>query len=298
MPSVDLGRVGLWTAALEAVSPQQAREAVAELDEQSWGTLWIAEAYGREAFTHSALLLAATRRIRVATGIANIWGRDAIAANAATRTLGAMSGGRFVLGLGVSHQPLVDRLRGGSYGKPVAAMRAYLEAMAGATFVAAEAAEPRPPILVAALGPKMLEVARELADGSHPYLITPDQTAQVRAALGPDKTVAVELGAVLTTDRETALRRAHSHLEIYTGLPNYRNNWLRNGFEDSDLVRGGSDRLVDALLAWGEEEAILARVREHLDAGADHVCVQVLMDTPFDLPAEEWRRLSPALAEA
>jgi probable F420-dependent oxidoreductase len=170
--------------------------------------------------------------------------------------------------------------------------------MAGATFYAAEADEPRPPVLVAALGPRMLEVARELADGSHPYLVTPAQTAEVRAALGPGKTVAVEMGAVLTPDRETALRRAHAHLDIYTGLPNYRNNWLRAGFDETDLIRGGSDRLAEALIAWGDEAAILKRVREHLDAGADHVCVQVLMDSPFDVPAGPWRELAPALVGA
>jgi probable F420-dependent oxidoreductase len=211
------GRVGIWTASLDAVPPAAAGQIAAELEAQGWGTLWFGEAYGREAFTQAGLLLAATGRMRVATGIANIWARDAVAANAASRTLAAAHGGRFVLGLGVSHRPLVERVRGGSYTKPVAAMREYLTAMAGATFYAAEADEPRPPVLVAALGPRMLEVTRELADGSHPYLVTPAQTAAVRAALGPDKLVAVEMGAVLTSDRETALRRAHAHLDIYTG---------------------------------------------------------------------------------
>ncbi|MFD9188591.1 TIGR03620 family F420-dependent LLM class oxidoreductase [Streptomyces phaeochromogenes] len=293
-----LGRVGIWTSSLDALTPAAAGQIAAELEAQGWGTLWFGEAYGREAFTQAGLLLAATGRMRVATGIANIWARDAVAANAASRTLAAAHGGRFVLGLGVSHRPLVERVRGGSYTKPVAAMREYLTAMAGATFYAAEADEPRPPVLVAALGPRMLEVARELADGSHPYLVTPQQTADVRAALGPDRLVAVEMGAVLTSDRETALRRAHAHLDIYTGLPNYRNNWLRGGFDETDLVRGGSDRLAEALIAWGDEAAILRRVREHLAAGADHVCVQVLMDSPFDVPTTPWRELAPALVGA
>jgi len=290
-----LGRVGIWTASLDTVAPAAGAELAAELEEQGWGTLWFGEAYGREAFSQAGLLLAATSRMRVATGIATIWARDAVAANAASRTLSAAYGGRFTLGLGVSHRPLVERVRGGSYGKPVAAMREYLTAMAGATFYAAEADAPRPPVLIAALGPRMLETARELADGSHPYLVTPAQTAEVRAALGPDKIVAVELGVVLTKDRETALRRAHAHLDIYTGLPNYRNNWLRGGFDETDLIRGGSDRLAEALVAWGDETAILGRVREHLDAGADHVCVQALMESPFEVPAEPWRELAPAL---
>ena len=293
-----LGRVGIWTSSLDAVPPAAVGQIAAELETQGWGTLWFGEAYGREAFTQAGLLLAATGRMRVATGIANIWARDAVAANAASRTLAAAHGGRFVLGLGVSHRPLVERVRGGSYTKPVTAMREYLTAMAGAAFHAAEADQPRPPLLVAALGPRMLEVARELADGSHPYLVTPQQTADVRAALGPDKLVAVEMGAVLTSDRETALRRAHAHLDIYTGLPNYRNNWLRGGFDDTDLVRGGSDRLAEALIAWGDEAAILNRVHEHLAAGADHVCVQVLMESPFDIPTEPWQELAPALVGA
>jgi probable F420-dependent oxidoreductase len=293
-----LGRVGIWTASLDAMPPAAAGQIAAELEAQGWGALWSGEAYGREAFTQAGLLLAATRRMRVATGIANIWARDAVAANAASRTLAAAYGRRFVLGLGVSHRPLVERVRGGSYAKPVSAMRDYLTAMAGATFYAAEAGEPGPPVLVAALGPRMLQVSRELADGSHPYLVTPAQTAAVRTALGPDKIVAVEMGAVLTSDRETALRRAHAHLEIYTGLPNYRNNWLRGGFDETDLIRGGSDRLAEALIAWGDEAAILRRVREHLDAGADHVCVQVLMESPFDVPTEPWRELAPALVGA
>ncbi|WP_367123838.1 TIGR03620 family F420-dependent LLM class oxidoreductase [Streptomyces phytohabitans] len=292
-----LGPVGIWTDGLNALPPAAATETAAELDEQGWGTLWAGEAYGREAFTGAGLLLAGTRRMRVATGIANIWARDAVAANAASRTLSAAYGGRFVLGLGVSHRPLVEKARGGTYARPVAAMRDYLTAMGDATFLAAESGEPRPPVLVAALGPRMLEVARELADGSHPYLVTPEQTAAVREALGPDRIVAVELGAVLTTDRETALRRAHAHLEIYSGLPNYRNNWLRGGFDESDLVRGGSDRLAEALIAWGDEAEILRRVREHHAAGADHVCVQMLTESPFDVPAADWRALAPALVD-
>jgi probable F420-dependent oxidoreductase len=301
MPTAEeaaLGPVGIWTASLDAVPPAVAGQIAAELEAQGWGTLWSGEAYGREAFTQAGLLLAATRRMRVATGIANIWARDAVAANAASRTLAAAYGGRFVLGLGVSHRPLVERVRGGSYTRPVSAMRDYLKAMAGATFYAAEADEPRPPVLIAALGPRMLQVSRELTDGSHPYLVTPAQTAAVRTALGPDKIVAVEMGAVLTSDRETALRRAHAHLDIYTGLPNYRNNWLRGGFDETDLIRGGSDRLAEALIAWGDETAILRRVREHLDAGADHVCVQVLMESPFDVPTQPWRELAPALVGA
>lgn len=293
-----LGRVGIWTSSLDALTPAAAGQIAAELEAQGWGTLWFGEAYGREAFTQAGLLLAATGRMRVATGIANIWARDAVAANAASRTLAAAHGGRFVLGLGVSHRPLVERVRGGSYTKPVAAMREYLTAMAGATFYAAEADEPRPPVLVAALGPRMLEVARELADGSHPYLVTPQQTADVRAALGPDKLVAVEMGAVLTSDRETALRRAHAHLDIYTGLPNYRNNWLR-GWLRRDRPRtrrlrqaGRSAYRVGRRRGDPQARARAPgrRGRPRLRPGPDGL--------PFDVPTTPWRELAPALIDA
>ena len=288
------GPVGIWTAALDALEVPAAQDQVAALDEQGWDALWCGEAYGREAFTATSLYLAASRRMAVATGIASIYARDAVATNAAARTLEAAFPGRFVLGLGVSHAPLVERMRGHSYGKPLAAMRDYLDALDAAPYLAAGGQTP-PPRVLAALGPKMLELSRDRAQGAHPYLTTPEHTASARAVLGEGPLLAVEQAVVLSDDRDEVRRRAHWHLEIYTGLPNYRNSWLREGFEEQDAVRGGSDRLKDALVVGGED-AIRERVQAHLDAGADHVCLQVLGPDAFTAPVADWAALAPVVA--
>ena len=292
---MELGRIGIWTGTLDALAPAAAQDAAAELDELGYGALWFGEAYGREALTHAAVLLAGTRRLTVATGIASIYARDAMAANAAARTLNALHPGRFLLGLGVSHAPLVERFRGHDYGRPVSAMRAYLDAMDGAAYLAGGGpeAEPAPPRVLAALGPRMLDLARERAAGAHPYLVTPEHTHQARERLGPDAVLAVEQAVVLTEDEAEFRRRAHAHLNIYTGLPNYRNNWLRLGFDESDMGRGGSERLADAPVGWGDEERALRLVCEHLEAGASHVCIQVLGPEAAVAPREDWRRLAP-----
>ncbi|MCW2499423.1 MAG: hypothetical protein JWN87_1099 [Frankiales bacterium] len=270
---------------------QAAREQVAALDEQGWGTLWFGEAYGREALTAAQIYLGASTRMAIATGIASIYGRDAVAMSAAARTLATT--GRFLLGLGVSHAPLVERMRGHAYGRPLEAMREYLDAMDAAPY-AVSGDEPPAPRVLAALGPKMLELARDRAQGAHPYLVTPEHTARARALLGPDAVLAVEQAVVLGTDAEQWRRRAHWHLEIYTGLPNYRNSWLRLGYTEDDFGRGGSDRLKDALVTRGPEAA-RRRVQEHLDAGASHVCVQVLGPDVFTAPVEDWQELAPVL---
>jgi probable F420-dependent oxidoreductase len=290
------GPVGIWTGALDALEVPAAREQVAALDEQGWDALWFGEAYGREAFTAAQLYLGASSRLAVATGIAGIYGRDAVAANAAARTLEAAHPGRFVLGLGVSHAPLVERMRGHAYGQPLAAMREYLDALDAAPYLTAGGATP-PPRVLAALGPRMLELARDRAQGAHPYLVTPEHTAGAREVLGDGPLLAVEQAVVLSDDPEVVRRRAHWHLGIYTGLRNYRNSWLRQGFAEEDLVRGGSDRLKAGLVVGGDEQAVLDRVRAHLDAGADHVCLQLLGDDPFSVPAADWARLAPAAGE-
>ncbi len=295
MTSLLPGPVGLWTGALDALVAAAAKDQVAELDEQGWDALWFGEAYGREAFSAAALYLGASRRMAIATGIASIYGRDAVAANAAGRLLAELHPGRFVLGLGVSHAPLVERMRGHSYGKPVTAMREYLDAVDGASYVA-EGGATAPPRVLAALGPRMLELARDRAQGAHPYLVTPEHTREARELLGDGPLLAVEQAVVLSDDPDVVRERAHWHLEIYTGLPNYRNSWFRLGFEESDAVRGGSDRLKAALVVAGEQ-AIRDRVQEHLDAGADHVCLQVLGANPFDVPRDDWARLAPAVAD-
>ncbi|RCW46101.1 putative F420-dependent oxidoreductase [Halopolyspora algeriensis] len=287
--------VGVWWTS-DTFPITEVRHAAGELEELGYGSLWFGEAAGKEALTQAGALLAATQRLRVGTGIANIHARDAMAAEAGGRTLLAQHPGRFLLGLGVSHGPLVQH-RSGTYEKPLATMRDYLARM-DAVSDKIEPGSGRPPRLLAALGPKMLELSRTAADGAHPYLVTPEQTARTREAVGPDKMVVVEQGIAVTTDRETALRRAHTHLDTYSTLPNYRNSWLRQGFTEDDLARGGSDRLAEALVVWGRTEDIVARVRAHLDAGADHVLVQVLGDKQTDDPRPALRELAPALAAA
>ena len=289
----ELGRIGLWTSALDTLPLTEAQRAVAAIEDQGWGALWFGEAYGREAMTAAQLYLSATDRLIIATGIASIYARDAVATAGAARTLSAVSGNRFVLGLGVSHAPLVERMRGHAYGKPVQAMREYLAAMDAAPYAVAGDESPAPRV-VAALGPKMLELARDQAQGAHPYLVTPQHTAEARALLGPGPVLAVEQAVVLSDDVAEWERRAHWHLEIYTGLPNYRNSWLRQGFAEGDLVRGGSLVLKQGMVMRGVEQ-IQAQVQQHLSAGASQVCLQVLGPDTFTAPVDDWRALAGVL---
>jgi probable F420-dependent oxidoreductase len=277
MPApLDIGRLGLWTFALDQQPATAAREWAAELEEQGWGAIWVPEAVGRDPLVHASLLLDATSSITVATGIAGIYSRDAMAMNAGWRTLSEAFPGRFLLGMGVSHQPMVEGMRGTTYRPPLAAMREYLDQMDAGLFLAAEPSAP-PRRVLAALGPKMLELARERADGAHPYLITPEHTARAREILGPDRLLAPEQKVVLETDRDAALEIARRAISIYVpGLPNYTNNLRRLGFGDDDLTDPPSDRLLEALVAWGDVDAIAARIAAHHEAGADHVAVQVL----------------------
>jgi probable F420-dependent oxidoreductase len=289
------GEVGLWTSNLDSVPAPQAKEVAAEIEELGYASLWFGEALGREAFTNASMFLCATSRLVVATGIANIFARDAWAANAAAKTLAGAYPERFVLGLGVSHEPLVE-MRGHEYSSPLSTMRDYLQGMSGAQFMATRP-EHDPPLLLAALGPKMLELSRDLADGAHPYLVTPQHTARAREILGDGPLLAVEQAVAPTTDREEALRLARSHLSIYLQLPNYRNSWLREGFEEEDFAGEGSERLAEALVAWGSESDIRERVQQHLSAGADQVCVQVVTNGPIEGLREQWRSLAPALLQ-
>jgi probable F420-dependent oxidoreductase len=221
----------------------------------------------------SSWLLFHTKRLIVATGIANIYARDAMAMAGGQRTLAEQSDGRFLLGVGVSHRPTVEGVRGHAYGKPVATMRAYLQAMREAPYGAPQPPE-RPLTVVAALGPKMMGLSREFADGAHPYNTTPEHTAQARAILGPGKLLCPEVWVLLETDRVAARRAARQALSRYLQLENYVNGWRRQGFGADDLAGGGSDRFLDAMVAWGDEDAIRARIHQHRDAGADHVCIQ------------------------
>jgi probable F420-dependent oxidoreductase len=288
------GTIGLWTSTLDSVTPSESAERVREIESLGYGALWVPESWGRESFTNASLLLSSSTSLTVATGIANIWARDAVTAANGAKTLSAAYDDRFVLGLGVSHEPLVTRLRGHHYETPIRVMREFLLAMDGAPMMAEEG-RTRVPRVIAALGPKMLELASELTDGAHPYLVTPEHTQLARSLVG-EKFLGVEQAVVLGQSREEFLRRAHQHLEHYTGLENYRNSWRRQGFGDEDIVRGGSDRLCDALVLHGDESAILEGARQHFDAGASHVCLQVLGADPSAVPFEEWRQLAPVIA--
>ena len=290
-----LGRVGVWTGQLDFSPVGVVRDAAREVEELGYGAMWTGEAVGREVLTAAQLLLTASDSLVVATGIANIWARDALAMAAGQLALGEAFPARFMLGIGVSHKPLLD-VRGQDYGKPLAMMRAYLAGMDhGYEVYRAVAPELRPPRLLAALGPKMLELSATAADGAHTYFVPPEHTARAREILGPDKLLAPEQVCVLSTDPAVAREIARRHTASYLRLANYTNNLKRFGFDDADFANGGNDRLVDTICAWGDVDAVAARVKAHLDAGADHVAVQVLVDDRHGLPRKEWAELAPAL---
>lgn len=286
------GRVGIWTPAHESVAPAESGAVIGLAEELGYCAYWYPESSGREALVSGALLTQATSEIVVGSAIASIWARDAVAAINGARTLAASSHDRFVLGLGVSHQPLVEGLRGHHYDKPLSAMRSYLAAMEGVTMRSPEKLSD-PPVMIAALGPGMLRLAAEFCDGALPYLVTPEHTARARETMGKDAFLAVEQAVALTDDAATFSSLAATHLEMYTGLPNYYLNWQRLGFDESDFVRGGSPRLQEALVAHGDEAAIYQRIDEHFAAGADHVSIQILGSDFAHPPFDAWRRLSP-----
>ncbi|MEW9517017.1 LLM class F420-dependent oxidoreductase [Streptomyces tubercidicus] len=288
-----IGRVGVWHRGLGGVTGAVARQAAGEIEQLGYGALWFGETAATEAVSQAALLLGATERITVATGIANIWVRDASAMNAAAQTLAEAYDGRFLLGLGASHAPLVGA-RGHTYAKPLAAVREYLDAMDAAPY-AGPVAEPPPARVLAALGPKMLELARDRTAGAHPYFVTPEHTARAREILGTGPLLAPEQAVLLETDpaKARAVAREH-HTGLYLQLPNYTGNLRRLGFGDEDFADGGSDRLVDAIVAWGDVDAIRRRVAEHHDAGADHVAVQPIAPDR-GLGIEQLRELAPVL---
>ena len=292
--AMQLGAFGIWNFQLDILSAARMQETAAEFEELGYGALWFGEATGREALTKAALLLAGTKRIIIATGIANIYGRDPITMSAGQKTLAEAYPNRFLLGLGVSHIPLVEKLRGHRYDKPVATMRAYLDAMDKAPYHAVAPAS-KPPRVLAALGPKMLQLSAERADGAHPYNSTPKHTAQARELLGPGPYLCPEQAVVLEKDPTKARAIARKFLAIYLTLPNYTNNWLRLGFQEADIKDGGSDKLIDAVIAWGDLKTVLNRIQEHHAAGADHVCIQVLTGDSKTFPMREYRELASAI---
>jgi probable F420-dependent oxidoreductase len=289
-PGVETLRgIGVWAAPLRYGDPAAAADAVAELEALGYSAAWIPDV-GGDVFAAVENLLRPTSSLVVATGILNLWMHTPQETAAQHARLTAEHGHRFLVGIGVSHAPLIDRAEAGRYSKPMTRMREFLDGLD-----AAPAPLLRHDRVLAALGPQMLALARARAGGVHPYLVTPEHTAVAREALGPGRLVAPEQAVVLETDAATARTIARSHLVGYLGLPNYTNNWKRFGFTDDDLADGGSDRLVDAFVAWGAQDAIVARVQAHRDAGADHVSVQVLTDNLGALPLAVWRVLAPAL---
>jgi len=293
MPLPPLNKIGVWTGAFEPQPATVVKGVVAELEQLGYGAVWYMEAFGRESLTQAGLLLSATSHIVVATGITNIYGRDAVAMAAAQKTLSEAYPDRFVLGLGVSHVPLVQQMRGHEYEKPVAKMRSYLDAMDSAPY---QSVPPKATYRVlAALGPKMLELAAKRSDGAHSYNVTPEHTKIARDTMGKGPALVVEQAVILESDANRARKIARKFLELYLKLPNYTNNFLRLGFTEEDCKGEGSDRLIDAIIAWGDINAIRARVDGHFKAGADHVCVQALPADPKALPMTEWRELAKAL---
>ncbi|MEZ5851111.1 MAG: TIGR03620 family F420-dependent LLM class oxidoreductase [Hyphomicrobiaceae bacterium] len=274
---MELGKLGVW-ASLDGLPGKDAVAFAQRLEKRGFKTLWMPESRGRNVLVTSSWMLAGTTTLNVATGIANIYARDAMAAANGQRALAEFSGNRFLLGLGVSHKPLVSGLRGHDYGKPIATMRAYLTALNAADYQA-PAPSRRPKTVLAALGPKMLALAAELADGAHPYCVTPEHTAEARGILGAGKLLCPEVMVLLETDAAKARAAARQALSFYVGLENYANNWRRLGFTDADLSGGGSDRFIDANVAWGDEDAIRRHLQRHYDAGADHVCIQAIHPT-------------------
>lgn len=268
-----LSTTGVWYFT-DGMTAGEAAEFAQWIESLGYSTLWLPDTVGRDPFAHIAWLASQTTTLQFATGIASIFHRHPGPMLQATNTLAEQTGGRFVLGLGVSHSPMVAGLRGLDYSKPLTKMREYLAAMDVSPYRGAQGPE-RPLRVLAALGPKMLELSRDAADGAHPYWTTPEHTAQAREILGPDALLCVEQKVVLSTDAEAARTAAHVALSIYDQLPNYRNNWLRLGYTDDEIDQR-APRFVDAVVAWGDADAIRGRVQAHYDAGADHVCVQPL----------------------
>ena len=299
--SAAIGRIGVFSVPLEVIGRAEAVDYVSELEELGYGAAWTGEGLGtREMFANAAVILAGTKRIAFCAGIANIWARDAVTMVTGARTLMESFPDRFLLGLGVSHSEQVAP-RGHVYEKPLTRMRRYLEAMDAAPFVSpmpGETAATAPvPRVLAALRPPMIRLAAELADGAQPYMTIPDATARAREILGPERLLLPEQAFTLETDPSEARRAGRAYLEWYLGVENYRKSLLWQGFEEGDLEHGGSDRLVDAIVAWGGEDVVRARVREHFDAGATHVSVQALGSSPLDLARESYRRIAPALLD-
>lgn len=289
---MNLGRIGLWAADFDLQPMTKAQEAIAQVEEMGYGAVWVPEAVIREPFASTALLLSATKKMVLATGIASLHARTAQTMQAGWKTLTEAFPDRFLLGIGVSHASMVQGVHKGNYDKPYSTMVEYLDAMDNGIFFAA-APTTAPQRVLAALGPKMLKLAAERGAGAHPYFTPVEHTAFARETMGANALLAPELAVVLETDATKAREIARKYMTTYTRLPNYTNNLKRFGFTEEEITHQ-EDRLVDAIVAWGSIDTVTAAVKSHLDAGADHVCIQVLTDKTGTLPMREWQELADA----
>ena len=277
--------LGVWHN-LNGFAPDQLGDVARRVEKLGYTALWYPESIGYDAFILGDYLLTQTKTLKLASGIANIYARDPIAAAQAHDTLNVIHDGRFIMGLGISHAPMVENVRGHIYGKPVATMRAYLEAMSSAE-LAIPSVEQR--VVIAALGPRMLTLAAELTQGALPYSVTPEHTATAREILGPDRWLCVQQKICLETDSTTARKAASRALGRHLQLPNYRNSWLRLGFTEDDFSDGGGERFLDAIVSWGSADSIRAHIQAHFDAGADHVCIEPV--NPQDTVEPDWNAM-------
>ncbi|MFL2534659.1 MAG: TIGR03620 family F420-dependent LLM class oxidoreductase [Candidatus Azotimanducaceae bacterium] len=268
---MNLGKLGVWYFQ-DAMTSMEAAEAARKIEKLGFGTLWIPETVGKSPVATASWLLSQTKDLNIATGIMNIYHREPGVTLAAQKSLAEQSGNRFLLGIGVSHKPLVEGVRGLEYRPPVATMRSYLEKMQGSPYTG-RMPEAETPTVIAALGPKMLALAAEQASGAHPYFTSPEHTRMAREVMGEGPLLCVEQKVICEENPEKARATARPVAKIYHMLPNYRNNWLRMGLTDSD-IDDLSDRFIDATFAWGSMDQIRNRIQAHHDAGADHVCIQ------------------------
>ncbi len=286
---MHLGRIGVWSGTLRNSDRAAVCEAAAELEELGYRAIWFPGGGHEGIADHIAAILAATRSAVAATGISNIWTHPAPDVAREYQQLNAQYPERFLLGLGISHQNVVER-SGLTYEKPLQKLISYLDEL--------DAAPTPVPIegrILASLGPRSLQLAKQRSAGTHPYFVPVEHTRIAREAVGPGKLVAPELMVVVEGDADRARAIARPLIDRYLHAPNYVSNLKRLGFTDDDVANGGSDRLVDAIVAWGEPDRILQRVAEHHAAGADHVCIQILTEAPGDLGASMagWRTLAP-----
>lgn len=292
---MDLGRVGIWSFAFGIMPAEHIRDLLPEIESLGFRTLWYPESFTREAFAFASFLLGASDKAIAATGIANMWARDATAMANGAKTIQEAFPDRFVLGIGVSHPPIATE-RGGDYRRPYSLVVEYLDAIKSSRYLGPEP-KTDPPLLLAALGPKMLDLAGREADGAHPYFVPVEHTRVARDLIGPNAVLAPEQAVVLSSNPDQAKETAHEHVAFYLSYPNYRNNLLRMGWSEDDVAGAGSDALVESIVASGDVEVIRDRVAAHLDAGADHVSVQVLTESPKSFPITQLREIAPALME-